>query len=70
MNIKLSPTIQSLEEEAIGDIDGTVIDIETIGDFDKRYKGDSREYRNLKQVILGYIDSERLCVYCANGTEG
>ena len=58
------------EEDIISNIDGTVIDIETIGDFDRQYRGDSREYRNLKQIILGYIDGKKLCIYCANDTKG
>jgi len=57
-------------EDVISDIDGTVIDIETIGDFDKQYRGDSRYYRNVKQVILGCIDANELRIYCANGIQG
>lgn len=63
-------SIIEYEEDIISNIDGTVIDIETIGDFDRQYRGDSREYRNLKQIILGYIDGKKLCIYCANDTKG
>lgn len=68
-NIPLS-TILKYEEKVTGKIDGTIVDIETIGVFDKRYKGESREYMHLKQVILGCIDGEKLHVYCARGAEG
>lgn len=57
------------EESVISDIQGTVIDIETIGGFDRLHKQDSRQYRELKQVILGYTDRENLHIYCANGFE-
>ncbi len=52
------------------DIKGTVIDIETIGSFDKQYRGDSREYRNQRQVIFGCIGDSQLKIYCANGAHG
>ncbi|MFC1981094.1 hypothetical protein ACFLVN_02490 [Chloroflexota bacterium] len=58
------------QEDIFSDIDGTVIDIETIGDFDKRYRHDSRNYRNIKQVIFGCIDTNKLCIYCACGNQG
>lgn len=49
--------------------EGTIIDIETIGDFDRSFKhsGDSREYRKLQQIIFGYLDSKELHVMCAKG---
>jgi hypothetical protein len=51
--------------------EGTVIDIETIGDFDKRYQytNDSREYQYIQQVIFGFINEQGLNIFCANGTE-
>jgi len=48
---------------------GTIIDIETIDDFCDKYKGDSREYKDLKMVILGYINRKSLHIYCAQGHE-
>ena len=38
--------IQELKEEIISDFKGTIIDIETIGEFNGRYRnsGDWREY--------------------------
>lgn len=48
---------------------GSVIDIETIGEFDQRYK-DSRECSNLKQIILGYISNNKLQIFCAHNNQG
>lgn len=41
---------------------GTIIDIETIGDFDLRYRntGDAREYEGIQQVIFGLITAKYL----------
>jgi hypothetical protein len=50
--------------------EGTIIDIETIGDFVKLYKYDSRQYKAIQQVILGYINKERLQIYCATDAAG
>jgi len=62
--------IQEYTEVSQSDFAGTVLDIETIGDFDRSYPYDSRNYRNLKQVIFGYIDKDRLHIYCAKSLEG
>ena len=44
---------------------GTIVDIETIGNFDLTYAGyDLKRYRNIRQVILGYITSDSLDIYC------
>lgn len=51
-------------EEIESDFEGTVIDIETIGDFCREYP-DSREYQNIVPVILGYIDKNGLKIRCA-----
>jgi hypothetical protein len=69
MNITSQSSIYKLEEENICNIEGTVIDIETIGTFDSRFK-DSRRCHDQKQVILGYINSGKLCIHCANGKQG
>ena len=47
------------------DFEGTIIDIESIGEFNQQFKYDSRNYINIKQVILGYITKENLHIYCA-----
>jgi hypothetical protein len=54
----------SYREELESDFEGTVIDIETWGNFHKQYD-DSRGYREIIPVIFGYINDERLEVRCA-----
>jgi hypothetical protein len=47
---------------------GTIIDIETIGNYRREYpKHDSREYKDLKMVIFGYINKQEWHIYCAAG---
>ncbi len=62
--------IQEYIEETKSDFEGTILDIETIGDFDRSFPYDSRHYQKLKQVILGYIDKDRLYISCAESVEG
>lgn len=58
--------IKEYKEDMKSDFEGTVIDIETIGEFDDRYE-DSRRFRKLKTVIFGYIDRRTLEIFCAVG---
>jgi len=44
--------------------DGTIIDIETIGEFCREYS-DSRLYKYIVPIIFGYIDKGGLNIYCA-----
>jgi hypothetical protein len=62
--------IQELNEEAKSDFEGTILDIETIGEFDPACPYDSRHYRKFKQVVFGYIDKDHLHIYCAQNPEG
>ncbi len=62
--------IQELQEKIESDFKGTIIDIETIGDFSQTYKYDSRRCLAVKQVILGYINKAGLHIYCARSTAG
>jgi len=62
--------IQEYTEETKSDFEGTILDIETIGEFDQSCQWDSRHYRKFKQTILGYIDKNRLHIYCARNMEG
>jgi hypothetical protein len=62
--------IQEYIEEAKSDFEGTILDIETIGEFDRLFRFDSRHYRNLKQTILGYINKDQLHIYCAKSPAG
>ena len=54
--------IQELREEISSNFKGTIIDIETIGDFNGRYRntGDWREYEGIQQVIFGLINGQFL----------
>ena len=56
---KESGLIQEIREEIISDFKGTIIDIETIGEFNGRYRnsGDWREYEGIQQVIFGLVNS-------------
>ena len=56
---------------------GTIIDIETTGEYCNTYKirgtgnpRDSRVYKDLKMVIFGYMNKQGLHIYCAKGIEG
>lgn len=51
------------KEKVKSQIEGTIIDIETIGSFTNY--NDSRRYMNITPVIFGYIDSESLEIHCA-----
>jgi hypothetical protein len=62
--------IQEYTEEAKADFEGTILDIETIGEFDQSCQYDSRHYRKFKQTILGFINKEQLHIYCAKSLEG
>jgi hypothetical protein len=57
---------------------GTIIDIETKGDYCRWYKcktrdinipRDSREYQEHKLIIFGYINRQGFHIYCAKGNE-
>jgi len=53
--------------EAMGsNFEGTVIDVETVGQFHDQYL-DSRRYKDHQLVIFGFIDSHGLEILCAEG---
>jgi len=56
------------KEDIISNFDGTIIDIETIGEFLNQYP-DSRRYKDIQLVIFGYINKHALHISCAKGTE-
>jgi hypothetical protein len=62
--------IQEHHEKNESDFQGTVIDIETIGDFNRIYKFDSTRCKDIQQVIFGYINKEDLHIYCARSASG
>ncbi len=57
--------IQEYREGVSADFTGTIIDIETIGTFNERYRytGDHREYEGIQQVIFGLINSQYLRIF-------
>ncbi len=61
------------KEDIISNFEGTIIDIETIGEFNRNklytLYNDSRQYENMQQVILGFINSNNLSIFCAQGEE-
>ena len=54
------------KEDISSNFEGTVIDIETIGEFDNRYN-DSRRYKDMQLVIFGFINRHALHIFCAKG---
>lgn len=55
------------EEKINSNIEGTIIDLETIGYFDDY--PDSRRYKNITPVIFGYIDNQKLKILCAKNKD-
>ena len=53
-------------EDINSNFEGTIIDIETIGEFRNQYP-DSRRYKHIKLVIFGFIDRCALQILCAKG---
>lgn len=62
--------IAEYEEKISSDFQGTIIDIETVGEFNRLFKYDSRQYEDMLQVIFGYINQEHLHIYCAKDRSG
>ena len=56
--------VKIIQEKVESDFEGTIIDIETIGDFRGEY-GDSRRYKDIIPVIFGFIDKKGLKIFCA-----
>jgi len=54
------------KEDINSDFEGTIIDIETIGDFLNQYY-DSRRYKDIQLVIFGFINRYALHILCAEG---
>jgi ssDNA-binding Zn-finger/Zn-ribbon topoisomerase 1 len=50
--------------------EGTLVDIETIGNFDNKYeRSDSRLFNRIIQVVFGFLDNEKLEILCSNGPD-
>jgi hypothetical protein len=56
------------KEDISSNIEGTIIDIETIGQFLNQYP-DSRRYKNIQLVIFGFINRYAFQIFCAKGIE-
>ena len=56
------------KEDINSDFEGTIIDVETIGDFLNQYP-DSRRYMDIRLVIFGFINRYTLQILCAKGIE-
>ncbi len=54
------------EEDISSNFEGTVIDIETVGEFLNQYP-DSRRYKDIQLVIFGFINKYALHIFCAKG---
>lgn len=60
--------IERREIQPLFRLRGTIIDIETIGDFNIEYPStDSRYYENLQPTIFGYLTKDYMMQYCAEG---
>lgn len=51
------------EEKVDSNFEGTIIDLETIGEFSQDY--DSRKYQKIIPIIFGFIDNKTLKIFCA-----
>ena len=56
------------QEDITSDFKGTIIDIETFGEFLNQYP-DSRRYKDIQLVIFGFINRYALHILCAKGIE-
>jgi len=54
------------KEDINSNFEGTVIDIETVGEFLNQYN-DSRRYKDIQLVIFGFINKYALHILCAKG---
>jgi len=60
--------LRAHNEKIKSEFKGTIIDIETIGDFCGDYDDDdSRQYSKLTPTIFGYITKDELKILCAEG---
>ena len=58
------------QEHSFMRVRGTIIDLESIGGFDRAYTSwDPRQYAYISPTIFGYITGETLVQHCAEGEE-
>jgi len=68
LNKRNVAVITEHKEDINSNFKGTIIDIETVGEFDNRYN-DSRRYKDIQLVIFGFINRYALHIFCAEGME-
>ena len=56
------------QQDINSNFEGTIIDIETVGEFNDQYN-DSRRYKDIQLVIFGFINRHALHILCAKGIE-
>ena len=56
------------KQDISSNFEGTIIDVETIGEFLNQYP-DSRRYKDIQLVIFGFINRHGLRIFCAKGLE-
>ena len=62
--------VREHREHSSMQIKGTIIDLESTGEFDREYPSwDPRQYANISPTIFGYITGEILAQHCAEGEE-
>lgn len=60
--------VKILQESIESEFEGTIIDLETIGDFDNRFS-DSRNCKNITPVIFGFINNKGIKIICAKNKD-
>jgi len=60
------PLIIEAKEDTSSNFEGTIIDIETVGEFRNQYL-DSRRFKDIQLVIFGFINKDALQILCAKG---
>ncbi len=62
--------VRVYKEPASMRVRGTLIDLETTGEFDRSYPPwDPRQYASIRPTIFGYITGDELVQYCAEGED-
>jgi len=57
-----------LQENLKSEFEGTIIDLETIGNFDNRFS-DSRRCKDIVPIIFGFIDNKGIKILCAKNKD-
>lgn len=60
--------MQIIREHSLSNLEGTIIDLETIGEFSKKFK-DSRYYSRITPVFFGFINNKGIEIHCAENEQ-